>query len=195
MEDERNEQVESAVFAFISLKRMEEDAEVYQGAALVTDIRCKPLEFRCTSPVRPNAVQRTLYGQTLVPHIAVDLMSLPLLNAVQKKPDLILVRDEVFIEVRSKISYPLLHVRRQGESIKLERPGGRKDTSVESSILDAVSARYEPIVVTPHWDYQEDLAENRDKLRAAFAYADILEPFDRISVALDEVYAKKEFEE
>ena len=33
----------------------------------LTDDLGKPLEFRCTAPVKPNAVQRTLYGQTLFP--------------------------------------------------------------------------------------------------------------------------------
>ena len=52
----------------------------YRGGILVTDEWGKPLEFRCTSPVHPNPVQRTLYGQTLLPHIAVELIGAPLLR-------------------------------------------------------------------------------------------------------------------
>ena len=36
------------------------------------------MEFRCTAPVRPNPLQRTLYGRTLLPHIAVELIGAPL---------------------------------------------------------------------------------------------------------------------
>ena len=50
----------------------------YRGGILVTDEWGKRVEFRCTAPVRPNPVQRTLYGRTLLPHIAVELIGAPL---------------------------------------------------------------------------------------------------------------------
>ncbi|MBI2881735.1 MAG: hypothetical protein HYY21_09085, partial [Candidatus Tectomicrobia bacterium] len=43
MEEQASEQLEQTIFVFLAYKRMETDTEVYQGAALVTDIRCKPL--------------------------------------------------------------------------------------------------------------------------------------------------------
>jgi len=66
--------------AFVTLTEVEDD--VFRGGILVTDSSGKPVEFRCTSPIRPNAVQRTLYGGTLMPHIAVELVGevLPLVQ-------------------------------------------------------------------------------------------------------------------
>ncbi|MDV2494588.1 MAG: hypothetical protein RX316_00010 [bacterium] len=172
---------------FLSHKRMEENEDVYQGAILITDGGCKPLEFRCTSPVRPNAVQKTLYGRTLVPHIATDLMALPLLKAIQEKPDIVLINDTVFLEIRPKADVPILHLRRQGEAIQFEDSREREDTR-ESVLVESASGRFQPIVMIPHWNYPDDLNEHRAKIREAFAYADLLEPFNRVYVALDEVY-------
>ena len=61
MEEELNN------LAFVALAEVEEG--VLRGGILVTDAQGKPVEFRCTSPIRPNAVQRTLYGGTLMTHI------------------------------------------------------------------------------------------------------------------------------
>ena len=61
--------------AFVVLANVEDG--VLRGGILITDAHGKPLEFRCTSPIRPNAVQRTLYGSTLMPHIAVELVHCP----------------------------------------------------------------------------------------------------------------------
>ena len=58
----------------------------YRGAILVTDDWGKPLEFRCTAPVKPTAVQRTLYGSTLTPHLLVALIAKPLMDALNEEP-------------------------------------------------------------------------------------------------------------
>ena len=58
----------------------------YRGAILVTDDWGKPLEFRCTPPVKPTAVQRTLYGSTLTPHLLVALIAKPLMDALNEEP-------------------------------------------------------------------------------------------------------------
>ena len=78
-------------------------AAAYRGAILVTDEWGKPLEFRCTAPVKPNAVQRTLYGQTLMPHILVELIGVPLYEAVQEKPEIIVIQEGLFFDLRHKI--------------------------------------------------------------------------------------------
>jgi len=58
----------------------------YRGAILVTDDWGKPLEFRFTAPVKPTAVQRTLYGSMLTPHLLVALIAEPLMEALNEEP-------------------------------------------------------------------------------------------------------------
>jgi hypothetical protein len=50
----------------------------YRGGIPAADEWGKRVEFRCTAPFRPNPLQRTLYGRTLLPHIAVELIGAPL---------------------------------------------------------------------------------------------------------------------
>ena len=52
----------------------------YLGAILITDLQGVPQEFRCTHPVKPTALQKPLYGNTLEPYIAVDLCGIPLIQ-------------------------------------------------------------------------------------------------------------------
>lgn len=60
---------------------------VSHGGILVTDGETKPLEFRCTSPIRPSSLQKVLYGKTLDGHMALELIGLPLIKRLSEKPD------------------------------------------------------------------------------------------------------------
>src|SRR2546422_6943943 len=82
----------------------------YRGAILVTDDWGKPLEFRCTAPVKPNAVQRTLYGQTLLPHVLVELIGAPLLQAVQEQPAIVIIQENLFFDLRHKVDTPIVRL-------------------------------------------------------------------------------------
>ena len=44
--------------------------DVFRGGILIVDSNGKPVEFRCTSTVKPNALQRALYGDSLMPHLS-----------------------------------------------------------------------------------------------------------------------------
>lgn len=87
--------------AFLSNYKFENDAAI-RGAILVTDASTKPLEFRVTAPIRPTNLQKTLYGKILDEHLAVELISLPLLDSLNdnNKPDLIIVLDALFFRCR-----------------------------------------------------------------------------------------------
>src|SRR5260370_31650924 len=96
-----------------------ENGAAYRGAILVTNAWGKPLEFRCTAPVKPNPVQRTLYGQTLLPHILVELIALPLLQSCQAKPEVILVQEGSFFDIRHRTDTPVVLLHRQGSDVKV----------------------------------------------------------------------------
>ena len=77
-----------------------EDGKAYRGGILVVDALGRPLEFRCTSPVRPNAVQRTLYGGALEPYMLVELMGKPLLSNLRECFDILVVDEPSFLNLR-----------------------------------------------------------------------------------------------
>jgi len=157
----------------------------YRGGALVTDASGKPLEFRATSPVRPNPVQRTLYGKTLVPHIAQELFAVALIEALRTKPKVILVRDETLLNVRPRVQYPILHVRRQGEA--LQAPTHVERQSEAAEVVQSPSSQFQPVVITPHWQYSQEAAEVRALLQPVLAQMDLVEPFERVDRAIEEL--------
>ena len=85
MEDEEANVSRPGKVAFLGYLQFDNGAS-YRGAILVTDDCGKPLEFRCTAPVKPTAVQRTLYGSTLTPHLLVALIAKPLMDALNEEP-------------------------------------------------------------------------------------------------------------
>lgn len=165
--------------AFIMLADVEEG--VLRGGILVTDAHGKPVEFRCTSPIQPNAVQRTLYGTTLMPHIAVELVGVPLVKNVQTSPDVVLVQQEEFLSLRTRCDQPLLLARRQGEDMQVAEDGGKQQPE---ELLSSPSGKFTPVVVSCHWDYPDDVAQCKEGLGWTFANCDLVEPFERVKTAL-----------
>jgi hypothetical protein len=172
-------------FGFLSYVQFDKGT-AFRGGILITDANCKPVEFRCTSPVKPNPLQRTLYGQTMLPHIAVDLMGIPLLKSVQLKPSVVIIREELFFDVRSKSDVPFIHLYRQNGEIKT---GGEGVADRQKRVaLDSVSGKFQPVVISAHWQHQEDLESWREKLRELFGTTDLVEPFERLTKALEFVH-------
>jgi hypothetical protein len=159
--------------------------ESLRGGLLVTDSNCKPLEFRCTSPVKPDTLQRTLYGQTMMSHIAVELIGAPLLKSVQIKPAVVLIRDELFFDVRMASGTPVIQLQRQDGEIKTA--SAKAAESQKGAVIDSASGKFRPVVLSAHWQFPDELPVWRDKLRQLFAHADLIEPFERLAKALEMV--------
>ena len=58
-----------------------------RGALLIVDQRGDPLELQVATPVRPNAVQRAIWGDALARHVIVSVLGEPLLERVELEPD------------------------------------------------------------------------------------------------------------
>ena len=85
MEDEETNVSRPGKVALLGYLEFDNGAS-YRGAILVTDDWGKPLDFRCTAPVMPTAVQRRLNGSTLTPHVLVALIAKPLMDALNEDP-------------------------------------------------------------------------------------------------------------
>ena len=86
------------------------------GAILVTDADTKPLEFRVTAPIKTTNFQKTLYGDVLLEHILVELISVPLINALNEEIDIILVKDNLFLGANNKQGVRVVRVFGDDES-------------------------------------------------------------------------------
>ena len=174
--------MEELTIAFLSSVRFENDA-VIRGAALITDVQTKPLEFRVTAPVHPTNFQKTLYGDILTEHILVELITIPLLKALSQKPNIVVVRDPLFLGANERQDVPIVRVFKDGEA----RFAG--NNKVEQ--LTSIGGKYEPILFETSKSLEAKLPELRKQLSEVFSKRSLLEPFDRIETALQQVHTQK----
>lgn len=180
--------VENALLGFlIFLETASRDG--YMGAVLVTNIQGVPQEFRCTHPVKPTAIQKPLYGDSLEPYIAVELCGVPLIKSLQCRLSIIVVSRESLLGVRTKAVCPTVLVRRAGEAIDVTSSEGAP-ASMKKEKIDSPTGTYQPVLLYADPKYEEDI----NIAKAIFegtSYFDPLEPFDRITRAV-EVLAKQD---
>ena len=183
MEQKTKDQVRSqehrrSLIGFLSVESTSDNAGLI-GAILVTDERGYPLEFRCTTPVRPTAIQKTLYGALLKPYVSVELCGKRLLAEVQRKPALVVTPSQDLLPLSSE-QVPIVTVLRAGEVIETESLARHLDRErVESS-----SGSFQPIVIMSRQDQQAEMIAVKTTLNELFRNFDLLEPFDRIKTAL-----------
>lgn len=156
----------------------------YLGTVLVTDLQGIPQEFRCTHPVKPTTIQKPLYGDMLEPYIGVNLCGVPLFKSIQNIPSLIVVDKEFLLDVRKAISLPVIFIRRAGEAIDL-KPTTGAESNFKRERVDCATGRFQPIVFTPHPDFNDDITVAREILEKVFSYLDPLEPFERMLKAIE----------
>lgn len=157
---------------------------VTRGAFLATDTLTKPLEFRCTSAVRPTELQKILYGDALRRHMLVELIGLPLLRAASEAADLILVRDFLLLSMRTQVETPVLWVGKHGESSAVLP----EDASAEEHAVTSPTGQFEPMFALAHAEHREELRGARGLLSEVAKTSNVLEPFQRVEVALRHVH-------
>lgn len=156
----------------------------YLGALLVTDLQGVPQEFRCTHPVKPTSLQKPLYGNTLEPYIGVDLCGIPLLQSIQNKPSILIVQKEFLLGVRKGIARPVVFIRRAGEAIEIT-PIDDSEHNQKKERVESPTGRFQPIVLVSHPEFADDVANVRETVEKVFGYLDLIEPFDRMTKAVD----------
>jgi hypothetical protein len=169
---------------FLASQRFE-DGKAIRGAFLLTDQNTKPLEFRCTNPIRPTQLQTILYGSSLEEHVMVHLIGLPLLNSVKDKLHLVLVNELDFLKVRENVPTPIVRIFREGAvAISSEK-------DIAPRLLVSKSGKFDPITLTPHAKFDSDREQAKALLADVFNSHDLVEPFGRIATALDQVHTQR----
>lgn len=167
-----------------------QDGDGYLGAILITDDRGRPLEFRVTHPVKPSAFQRPLYGDALEPYIGVELCGERLLTGLDHEIDLLIVSQRYLLDIREAVSCPVMYLERAGDAIEVESNAGDSRAWATGRVTSA-SGRFQPVAVTVLGEWEQDLERGRAMLEEAFGRMDLLEPFERMSRAL-ELLAKED---
>ena len=158
--------------------------DVIRGAALLTDSLTEPVEFRCTSEVRPTKLQKTLWGDRLVGHIATRLVGKPLLDALGTPPTLVVVHKPEFVELRTLIDIPLIQLLRADElamASSVAFPDGKGEPLGNGELAES-------LFVKAHRQFQGDIEAARRLLNGTCHSVSLLEPFDRIENSLSIVH-------
>jgi hypothetical protein len=167
--------------AFISSHRFEDGAAI-RGAILVADCDTKPLEFRVTAPVRPTLFQKTLYGELLDEHILVELIAVPLLAELKEKPQIILVRNPLFLGINAKQMIPTVLILKEDEL-----QFGKNNPTAQ---LDSASG-HPPLILKTSDKFSKELDSIREQMESIYSRRDLLEPFSRNSIACQEVHNQR----
>jgi hypothetical protein len=135
----------------------------FVGGLLITNRIGRPLEFQCTTPVRPNRTQELLYGPTLEQFVFCEVIGKTLVERAAVKPDVLLVDQPALLSIREQLSMSVIQ-------LPAEARAGH-------SALESASV---------HPDHAGD-QDWIDRLAKAIpASADLHEPLDRVREALNE---------
>ena len=157
--------------------------EGVMGAILVTDADTKPLEFRVTAPIKPTNFQKTLYGNVLMEHVLVELISVPLLAAINQEIDLILVRDPLFLGANNKQGVRVIRVYNH------DGTPAKSGTTVKE--ITSTNGEISKISLETLKKFENELPEIKDRLVPISENRNLLEPFERLQTACEQVHLQK----
>lgn len=159
-----------------------DESQGIMGAILVTDGETKPLEFRVTAPIKTTNFQKTLYGDVLLEHVLVELISVPLISALSEELDLILVNDPLFLNTNNKQNTRVIHIFEQKE----------KPQSNQNAVEELKSSKGNgKVYIQTSAKYAAELPQIRDLLSSLAMQRDLLEPFSRLKIACEQVHLQK----
>lgn len=139
------------------------------GGLLITNRQGRPLEFQCTTPVRPTRTHEILYGPTLEPFVYSELIGKTLVERVGIKPTVIIVQQDVLLCLRPEVQCPVFCL--QGPGCEL----------ADQTLLDLGKQQ-----IRRHLEFARD-EEHLATLRTLIpADADLTEPLERVRDALQE---------
>jgi hypothetical protein len=154
-----------------------QEASSYVGGYLVTNTWGRPIEFRLSTAVQPNRVQRILYGGTLQPYICADLIGKTLVEKTSAPVQIIVTDREAVLEVRRCLQIPVLWLAMPDDplAVALARAGAEVRPAPKGRSALLRHPRF-PGDVTP-------LNETLDRLDGD---VDLHEPFARVREAISE---------
>ncbi len=137
-----------------------------RGGILTTDIETKPYEFRVTSPIKPTQLQQILYGAHLRDHVYGEMICVPLVKATKEKLGIVLIKDNFLMSMRPFIGVPVIFIH-----------------SNAVQVGDGIR----PLSLTSHRNFPNELSSSQTILSPIMQKYDLLEPFERLKLAIGEV--------
>jgi len=106
--------------------------------------------------------KRILYGESLETYVGVNLCGFSLLKSLQTVPSILIVGKNYLLDTRKVTSYPVVYVRKAGETIDLSSSESSKIGKRER--IECPTSKFQPIIVISHPDFSDDLAVAKQML-------------------------------
>ena len=151
----------------------------FVGGLLVTDRFGRPLEFQCTTPVKPNRTQELLYGPTLVPFILGELLGKALMDRVSVKPSLVMTSRVEMLELRTKVAVPIIYDEACSET-------DTKMAESQKAVSHEQKVRIGRQTFRTHEDFADDCSTVERISQQLSDDANMHEPLERVGDALRE---------
>lgn len=139
------------------------------GGYLLLNTAGRPLEFHCTSPVKPNRAQEILYGPTLRPFLFGEQIGQALMSKGKIPPLLVCCDSEPLLASREFADSPVVWVLASKE----DAPAERVYRLGKNWSVSPTTHPDDPALATEAWKPYAD-------------HFDLREPFQRIREALEE---------
>lgn len=162
----------------------------YLGAALVTDYKGFPLEFRYTDPIVPTKIQQVLYGKGLEKYIKIDVITDNLLKVLSHDVSLVIVQDEDLLEFKG--ANKLIIRLSSTKSPPLSAPGDIQNLKKCEYLLQT-SHSANPIRVQFPSDFNcesEEYSMVMKILAETGSFIDVDEPLSRVYKTVDLICAQ-----
>jgi len=178
--------MEDKFIAFLQVAEIAPDS--FLGAILVTKPTSVPVEFRVTLPVRPTNIQKSLYGESMIPYIGTELCGTQLLEAITHNPEVVFVSPDYMLGVRPNSAAPVIYVAEtdQGQGAN----GTETDQTAEEERGPAKSwplsgSNNQPLSLSTALGFADDYEITKELIAELALKFDLMEPFARVNRAID----------
>ena len=160
-------------FAYIDFV---ETKQGHRAGILVTDEATKPIEFRVTTNVKIDELQKILYGESLETVLYKERFAVELVQSLQEDFDVLLTKEKDILSLREEVGKPILFVQKYDPFKAMDK---------YSHKVTNISDKFEPLTVTISKEDAKLLIPLARKLQELYRTYNIVEPFDRIRKAID----------
>jgi hypothetical protein len=153
-----------------------ETSKGYRAGILVTDETTKPLEFRVTTNVKIDELQKILYGESLESILYKERFTVELVNSLQENFDVLLTKEKSILSLREEIGKPILYIQKHDPFKAMDR---------YSHKVINLADKFQPLTITITPEDSKLLIPISRKLQEIYKNFNIMEPFNRIQKAID----------
>ncbi len=160
-------------FAYIDFV---ETKQGHRAGILITDETTKPVEFRVTTNVNIDELQKILYGESLETVLYKERFTTELVQSLKEDFDILFTKEKDLLSLREEIGKPILFIQKYDPFKAMDK---------YSYKITNLSDKFEPLAITISKEDAKLLIPLGRKLQEIYRTYNIVEPFDRIRKAID----------